>query len=124
MIHQDLQVWKNSIDLVVKIYSITESFPRHEIYGLSAHIRKSAISIPSNISEGAARDHTKEYIQFLYISLGSLSELETQVIISRRLEYIGVELFKTIEQRIKEIRIQLASLIRSLKNKLRKSDAK
>jgi four helix bundle protein len=85
--HKDLDVWKESIDLVVDVYRITKSFPKEEVYGLSAQIRKSAISIPSNIAEGAARRSDKENMQFLYIALGSLSELETQLIIAQRLEY-------------------------------------
>ena len=69
--HKDLEVWKNSIELVTEIYRITETFPKSELYGLVNQIRRSAVSIPSNISEGAARNHQKEFIQFLYIAQGS-----------------------------------------------------
>ena len=75
--HKDLEVWKKSMDLVSNIYKITESFPNKELYGLTNQIRRAAVSIPSNIAEGAARNSKKEFIQFLYIALGSLSELET-----------------------------------------------
>lgn len=68
--HKDLEVWKKSMDLVSNIYKITESFPNKEIYGLTNQIRRSAVSVPSNIAEGAARSSKKEFIQFLYIALG------------------------------------------------------
>jgi four helix bundle protein len=77
MDHKDLDVWKRSMDLVVKVYQITKLFPDTEKYGLSSQMRRAAVSIPSNIAEGAARKGDKEFIQFLYISIGSLSELET-----------------------------------------------
>jgi len=87
--HKDLDVWKLGIELVEEIYKITSKFPKNEIYGLISQMRRAAVSIPSNISEGAARDSTKEFIQFLYVALGSLSELETQVIIAKKLSYIN-----------------------------------
>jgi four helix bundle protein len=87
--HKDLEVWKKSMDLVSNIYKITESFPNKELYGLTNQIRRAAVSVPSNIAEGAARSSKKEFIQFLYIALGSLSELETQIIIANRLEYLN-----------------------------------
>lgn len=86
--HKDLDAWRKSIDLVEELYKLTKEFPKEETYCLSSQIRRSAISIPSNIAEGAARNSKKEYIQFLYISLGSASELETQLIIAERLEYL------------------------------------
>jgi len=75
--HKDLEVWKKSMDLVSNIYKITESFPNKELYGLTNQIRRAAVSVPSNIAEGAARSSKREFIQFLYVALGSLSELET-----------------------------------------------
>ncbi|MFA5010608.1 MAG: four helix bundle protein [Ignavibacteria bacterium] len=84
--HKDLEVWKKSIDLVSEIYEITKSFPKEEIYGLTNQIRRSAVSIPSNIAEGAGRNHDKEFIQFLYIAMGSSSELETQIFICKNLK--------------------------------------
>jgi four helix bundle protein len=85
--HKDLKVWQESMDLVIQIYKISEDFPKHEIYGLSSQIRRAAVSIPSNIAEGAGRSGEKEFIRFLYIALGSLSEVETQLEISQRLNY-------------------------------------
>ena len=87
--HKDLEVWKKSMDLVSNVYKMTESFPNRETYGLINQLRRSAVSVPSNIAEGAARSSRKEFIQFLYIALGSLAELETQAIIAGRLEYFN-----------------------------------
>ncbi|HBX50590.1 MAG TPA: four helix bundle protein [Bacteroidales bacterium] len=86
--HKDLDAWKSSVEFVTQMYKITESFPKSEEFGLKDQLRRAAVSIPSNIAEGAARNHTKEFIQFLYISLGSLSEVETQLIIAQNLNYI------------------------------------
>jgi four helix bundle protein len=113
--HKDLLAWKNSINLVTDIYKLTESFPREELYGLTNQIRRSAVSIPSNIAEGAGRNSKKEYIQFLYISLGSLSELETQLIISQNLAFIKEEKLDVLKGKLNEIRSQLSGLIRYLK---------
>ena len=113
--HKDLDVWNFSLDLVEAIYDITRNFPSSEQYGLTSQMRRSAISIPSNIAEGAARSSTKEFIQFLYYSLSSLSELETQIIISERLKY-----FKDViqnKENIEKLRRMLLNLIRYLKNK-------
>jgi four helix bundle protein len=85
--HKDLEIWQKGIELVEKIYKLTSSFPKEEIYGIISQMRRAAISYPSNIAEGAARFSRKEFIQFMYIALGTLSELETQVIISLRLGY-------------------------------------
>ena len=83
--HKDLEVWQKAIDLVEKSYRVTKTFPHEELYGLTSQIRRAAVSIPSNIAEGAARQTSKEYIQYLYIALGSLSELETQFIVAKRI---------------------------------------
>ena len=87
-IHKDLDVWKKSMDLVEGVYRLTKSFPDSEKYGLTNQMRRCAVSIPSNIAEGAGRNSKKEFKQFLYISLGSISELETQLIISSKLNYL------------------------------------
>ena len=86
--HKDLDAWKKSMDLVDGIYKVTKSFPNEELYSLTNQMRRAAISIPSNIAEGAARGSKNDFIRFLYIALGSLSELETQVIIANRLGYL------------------------------------
>ena len=115
--HKDLDVWKKSISLVTSIYDVTKSFPRDEIYGITNQIRKSSVSIPSNIAEGSARRGDKEFIQFLYISLGSLSELETQLLISNNLKYISLNDFESIIGRLEEIRKMLIGLIKFVKKK-------
>ncbi len=86
--YRDLEVWKLSIDFVKKVYQITHNFPASENFGLISQIRRAAISIPSNIAEGQGRNSTKEFRQFLAISLGSLAELETQLIIANEIEYL------------------------------------
>ncbi len=111
--HKDLEVWKKSMDLVSNIYKITESFPNKELYGLTNQIRRAAVSIPSNIAEGAARNSKKEFIQFLYIALGSLSELETQIIIANRLEYLNN--LDTLSEDLKFVQKLINGLIYCLK---------
>jgi len=86
--HKDLAAWKQSMDLVEVVYGATRRFPREELYGLTSQVRRAAVSIPSNLSEGAARRSPKEFVNFLSISLGSLAELETQLLIAQRLGYL------------------------------------
>ena len=87
--HKDLDVWIQSMLLVEDIYALTKNFPSDEKYGLSSQIKRAVVSIPSNIAEGAGRKGDKEFIQFLYIAMGSLSELETQLILSNRLQFVN-----------------------------------
>jgi len=82
-----LDAWKEAIKLTIEIYTLTKSFPKEELYGITNQIRRSAVSIPSNIAEGCARQTAKETIQFLHIALGSAAELETQLIIANELKY-------------------------------------
>ena len=86
--YRDLDIWKKGMEIVRKIYEITERFPEKEKYGLSSQMRRAAVSIPANIAEGFRRYHNKEYRQFLYIALGSSAELETYMTISRELGFI------------------------------------
>jgi four helix bundle protein len=86
--YRDLEVWKLAIDFVKKIYQVTKKFPATENYSLINQIRRAAVSIPSNIAEGQGRSSTKEFKQFLAISLGSVAELETQLIIAGEIEYL------------------------------------
>ena len=112
--HKDLDVWKESMTLAKSIYSITAKFPKGELYGLTSQMRRCSISIPSNIAEGAARTSDKEFIQFLYISLGSLSELETQVLLAHDLGFLKD--ISIIDQ-IASVRKRILGLIKYLKNK-------
>ena len=115
MEHKQLDVWNESIKLVTEVYKITKSYPKEEIYGLTSQIRRAAISVPSNVAEGAARNSDKEFIRFLYTALGSLSEVETQIIISVELRYLSnpEELFK----KITSVKKMLLGLIKYLKGK-------
>ena len=79
---------KKSVDFVTDVYQITNTFPNHELYGIVNQIRRAAVSIPSNIAEGAARKHKKEFVHYLHVALGSMAELETQLIISQKLNYL------------------------------------
>jgi four helix bundle protein len=115
--HKDLDAWKNSIDLVTDIYKTTKDFPKDEQFGITSQIRRSAISIPSNIAEGAGRKHNKEFIQFLYIAIGSLSELETQLIISCNINLITKEELEDFNQKIKTIANQIQGLIKYIGSK-------
>lgn len=87
--HVDLTVYQESLKFVEEIYRISQSFPKSEMFVLASQIRRAAISIPSNIAEGAARNSKKEFIRFLYIALGSLSEVETQLRIAVKLKYLS-----------------------------------
>jgi four helix bundle protein len=113
--HEDLEIWKLSIKLVKETYKVTKSFPEEEKFVLTSQMRRASISIPSNIAEGAGRRSKKEFSNFLSIALGSLTELETQYIISNELEYLSD--ISEIKALIKRISI----MISGLKNKL--SDA-
>ncbi len=113
--HEDLQVWQMAIDFVTDIYKVAGNFPKFELYGLTNQIRRASVSIPSNIAEGSARRSTKEYIQFLYISLGSVAEVETQLLISKNLGYINDD---TLKIQIKYIKGKLINLINSLRKKI------
>lgn len=111
--HKDLEVWKKSIGFMKSIYEITKSFPKDEIYGLTNQLRRASVSIPSNISEGAARKGKAEFKQFLYIALGSLSEVETQLIISNEINYIKKDTFEELNLSLITIRKMLLGLIKS-----------
>ena len=112
--HHDLQVWQFAILLVKDVYTLTANFPSSEAYGLTNQMRRSSVSVPSNIAEGAARNSTKEFLHFLGIARGSLSELETQTIIAREIGYLSDS--AVLEQKIDDIFGLLGGLINSLKN--------
>jgi len=116
--HKDLDVWKLSIKLVKEVYLMTKDFPKSELYGLANQMRRVSISIPCNIAEGAARNSLKEFVQFCYIALGSLFELETQIIISHELNYINSKIMNDKLIKVEEIRRKLLNFIKHLKLKL------
>lgn len=115
MNHKELEAWKKGISLVTCIYQITKDFPKDELFGLTSQIRRCAVSIPSNIAEGAARNSDKDFIRFLYIALGSLAELETQLIIAKE---IGIlKEFHKIETQLINTRRPIIGLIKYLQSK-------
>jgi len=114
---RELIVWQKSIDLVDKVYQISNSFPKEEMYSLTSQIRRSAISIPSNIAEGFGRKSTPDFIHFLHIARGSLYEFQTQLEISKRIKYLSENNLLLMIQDCKEVEKMLNGLIKSLANK-------
>ena len=112
--YKDLLIWQKGIELTEKVYLLVKSFPSEEIYSLTSQIKRSVISIPSNISEGYGRSSTKNYIQFLRISRGSLYELETQLIISGNLNYIQKETQIKMIEELNTISRMIQGLIKSI----------
>ncbi len=115
--HKDLDIWKEGIKLVEKIYKLTENFPDNEKFGIVLQMQRSAVSIPTNIAEGAARQSIKEFIQFLYIALGSLSELETLLIITDKLNYVAKKEYNEIFEEIEKLRRMILNFIKYQKGK-------
>ena len=113
--YQDLVVWQKGIGLCVKVYGLCATFPKSETYGLADQMKRAAVSVSSNIAEGQGRQHLKEFLHFLYISNGSLAELDTQRIIAEKIGLPPNSASADLEQQITEIRKMLYSLIRSLK---------
>jgi len=113
--HKDLDVWKKAMELAKTIYAITRAFPRSEMLGLTSQMRRAAVSVPSNIAEGSCRGTDPDFIRFLYISLGSLAELETQVMLASSLEYIKPD--SEILSEINNIRPLLLGLLRHVKER-------
>jgi len=111
--HKDLDIWQKGLDLVTKVYKITRDFPKEEMYGLSAQMRRAAVSYPCNLAEGAARNSKTEYIRFIHIALGSLSELETQFLIAKNLGYVTI--INDILSEIEILRKKTHKLVRYLK---------
>ena len=112
--YKDLVVWQKAMDLVTEIYRITARFSKEELYGLTSQIRRSAVSVPSNIAEGYGRKSTNDYIRFLQISMGSLYELQTQLQIARNLTFISDVAFQSIYESTREIERMLSSLINKI----------
>ncbi len=113
--HKKLDVWRKSIELVQIIYELTKSFPKNEVYGLTNQMRRAAISIPSNIGEGAARQTKREFVQFLHMAQGSLSELDTHLEISKKLDYLKEDNLQALSSLMNEIDKMITGLIKSLK---------
>ena len=119
--HRELIAWQEAVLLVEMVYRETAAFPREEVYGLSVQLRKSAISIPSNIAEGAGRNTSKELVQFLGIANGSRSELDTQLFIASRLGLIGTN--SPIFVQLERVGQLLTALRKSVQSRLQISEA-
>lgn len=115
--YKDLKVWQKSVDLVTEIYDLTGRFPESETYGLTNQMRRSAVSIPSNIAEGQRRGYPKDFLKFLYIAYGSGAELETQIEICKRLPRQRNLDYNRVEPLLLEVMKMLNVLISSLKSK-------
>ncbi|SRR5258708_19124514 len=114
----DLRVWNKSYELILEIYKISNNFPKSEVFSLSNQIRRAAVSVSANIAEGFKRNSLREKIHFYSISLGSLSEVESHLLISRGLIYLNEETFLLLKKKITEIEALLAALIRKLRTKI------
>ena len=115
--YRDLLVLQKSIALCTQVYKACEAFPRSELYGLADQMKRSAVSVPSNIAEGQGRQHTGEFLQFISIASGSLAELDTQRIIAGNLHFINSEESMNLDKSITEIRKMLYALACKLKTK-------
>ena len=112
--YKELQVWQKAMDLVVEIYKISKLLPKEEVYGISDQLRRSAVSIPSNIAEGQSRNSAKEFIQFLSIARGSLAELETQLLICIKVNMLSEDNIAEAQN----ITTEVGKMIKGLMNKL------
>jgi four helix bundle protein len=112
-----LIVWQKSIAFVTNIYKSVNTFPKEELYGLTSQIKRSAVSVPSNIAEGYGRKSTKEFIRFLRIAMGSLFEIQTQLEISKNLNFFDEETYSLLYEDSREIERMLSSLIDKLSTK-------
>ena len=115
--YTQLKVWQLSMDLAERIYRSTQCFPKYEVYGLSSQMQRAAVSIPSNIAEGHARDSTQEYLRFVSIALGSLAELEPQVMLAGRFQYLSENELQPLLSQTDEIHRMLRGLQKALKAK-------
>lgn len=112
--YKDLLIWQKSVEFTVAIYKTTRGFPKSELFGITNQMRRAAVAIPSNIAEGYARGHTKEYVQFLNIAYSSGAESETQLEISHKVGYLTKQNYEKLHQQLDEINRMIFSLIRKL----------
>lgn len=115
---KELKIWNKAIDLTVDVYKATAGFPKEEVYGLTSQIKRSAVSIPSNIAEGAGRNSNKEFIHFLGIANGSSFELQTQIIVAEKLNLIGGEVSESILSGLDEIQKMNFKFQTTLQNRI------
>ncbi|PIR82536.1 four helix bundle protein [Candidatus Kaiserbacteria bacterium CG10_big_fil_rev_8_21_14_0_10_59_10] len=115
--HKDLIVWQKSVTLSIAIYKLTEGFPQREVYALSSQLRRCAVSIPSNISEGKARRSRKDFTHFLAIAYGSASEMETQLLIAATLGYCSQNEYEQVNSLLSEVSKMLRAMIEKLETR-------
>lgn len=115
--YTELFIWQKSMELVTIIYQDTQGFPKEEVYGLTSQIRRSAVSIPSNIAEGFGRKSNPDFIRFLKISMGSLFELQTQLRISKNIKFLDEPRFNVLFEETREVERMLSSFIQSITDK-------
>ena len=116
--HNDLIVWRKAIELAVEVHRVTTRFPRHELFGLASQLRRAAISIPSNVAEGAARRTTRDLVAFLHVARGSLAEVETQLLLAQQVGYVDESARDALMVHIDEVGRLLNGLISALKVRL------
>jgi len=115
--YKELKVWQKAYSLCIEIYKITRTFPKEELYGLTSQMRRSAVSVPSNIAEGYGRKTTPEYLRSLYIAYGSSCELETQILLSGDLGLMKAEALNKLQADLGEVERMLKALIKAVENK-------
>lgn len=114
----DLRVWQESIDLATQVYSLTSTFPKHEIYSLAQQMRRAAVSVPSNIAEGKGRGSSRDFRQFLYQARGSLLELQTQIVITERLKYCSEQKIHALLEHANRVGRSLSALINAISERV------
>ncbi len=116
--HKDLDVWKLSVDFVTDNYKVTSVFPKEEQFCLNNQIRRASVSIPSNITEGAARNSDKKFLRFLYIAMGSIQEIDTQLLITLNLKFVSISDFDQLTVLLEQIAKMVNGLIKSVKSRI------
>jgi len=119
---KNIKAWQYADDLAVLVYSKTRSFPKEELYGITSQLRRAAISVPTNIAEGAGREHKREYLHFLYVARGSIAEAEYLLHLSRRVGYLEDNEYKKVEELREETAKTLQGLINSVKKEVKKTE--
>ena len=115
--YQELKAWQAAMQLAELAYVLSARFPKHQTYGLASQLQRSAVSIPSNVAEGHARDSLREYLHHISIAMGSLAEVETQLLLAERLNYVKAEEMRTLEGLVEQTGMMLRGLQKSLKAK-------
>jgi four helix bundle protein len=121
--HKDLLLWRKSMDLAVAIHRVSRSLPGAEMFGLVAQLNRAAVSVPSNIAEGSARRTTKEFVAFLHVARGSLAEVETQLMLVRRVGYLEAKMILESEELINEVGRLLNAVLAGLRRRLEERSA-